>query len=401
MCTAVRGPTRLPLFLSPTSVNMRIAIVTHAVSSGDGQGRVNYEVARAALRRGHEVILVSTDVSPALRTRPGVTWIEIPVSNVPTRLLRNLAFSLCSGRWLRAHRHELDAILANGAITRGAVDVNAVHFVHSAWLHAPTRARSDTPGITSLYHRLYTAVNSVAERIAFRKARILVAVSERVRAELVEMGIAPSSITVIPNGVDLTEFRPGSVARREVRLPDSCPLALFVGDLQTRRKNLDTILRALRRTPGLHLAVVGAIDNSPYPALANRLGVAERVHFLGFRRDVPALMRTADVCVCPSRYEPFSLVALEAMASGCPVLTTRNVGAADLIPPGAGIVLDDPEDVEAMAEALCRVTGDADLQRDMSRAARQTAESYSWTRTAEGYLHLLEDAPSLSAPAVP
>ncbi len=68
----------------------------------------------------------------------------------------------------------------------------------------------------------------------------------------------------------------------------AAPLALFVGDIRSRRKNLELVLHALTEVRGLHLAVVGDTARSPYPAMAAELGVMDRVHFLGYRRDVPS-----------------------------------------------------------------------------------------------------------------
>jgi glycosyltransferase involved in cell wall biosynthesis len=242
------------------------------------------------------------------------------------------------------------------------------------------------------YQWLYTALNARWERHAFAQAQIVVAVSERVEAELIAAGVPADCIRTIPNGVDLDEFAPGPVDRSALGLPPSVPLALFVGDLQTPRKNLDTVLQAVSVLPELHLAVAGGTNGSPYPALAEQLGISDRVHFLGFRSDVADLMRAANVCVCPSRYEPFSLVLLEALASGCPVVTTHSVGAAPIVTPACGAVLDDPEDAVALAEALQRIAVGPSLAsaETFRRAARSAASAYPWSRTATAYLNALD-----------
>jgi glycosyltransferase involved in cell wall biosynthesis len=372
---------------------MRIAIVTHAVCCGDGQGRVNYEIARAALDRGHTIVLLSTQVDADMAARDSVSWIQIPVAAIPTQFLRNLVFAAWSTFYLLTNT-SYDIILSNGAITWAASNVNAVHFVHSAWLKSPVHTSRLDTGATALYQWFYTICNAWLERRALSCTDTIVAVSSRVRDELIEIGVNAGSIRIVPNGVDLEEFFPGPVSRSQLGLPAKVPLALFVGDLQTPRKNLDTVLQALVHVPDLHLAVAGSLEGSPYPALADSLGLDSRVHFLGFRRDVATLMRTADICVCPSRYEPFSLVALEAMASGCPVLTTQQVGAADLIPADAGYVLKDTEDADRMAAVLSRFLSDPEQCSAMAKAARRTALAYPWERTALGYLQILEQCHS-------
>jgi glycosyltransferase involved in cell wall biosynthesis len=245
------------------------------------------------------------------------------------------------------------------------------------------------------YQALYTSLNVRWERQAFADARVIVAVSDRIRAELIDAGVSPDRICVIPNGVDPTEFAPGPVPRDALGLPSHVPLALFVGDLQTPRKNLDTVLRALVDVPTLHLAVAGRIDDSPYPSLASTLGLGDRVHFLDFRRDVPALMRAADFTVAPSRYEPFSLVVLESLASERPVITTQNVGAASLLNADCGVVLDDPEDTDALAAALSLLTNAPQRREQMGKVGRAVALQYTWDEIAARYVSLLE---SMHAP---
>lgn len=369
---------------------MHIAIVTPKFVRGDGQGRVNVEVAECLLERGHRLTLLAQDALPPLVSHPRVTWIPLPGAAWPTALLRDAAMGWASARWLRAHRASVDLVVGNGCVTRFPVDVNAAHFVHHGWRVASTRITGRAAGLRGWYHALYTALNVRGERHAFGAARVVVAVSDRVRDELIEAGVSPSRIRVIPNGVDPDEFTPGLANRSALGLPPDVPLGLFVGDLQTPRKNLDTVLRALTETPGLHLAVAGRPEGSPYPDLAAELGLSGRVHFLGFRSDVADLMRASDLVVCPSRYEPFSLVVLEALASGRPVVTVRSVGAASLLTEACALVLADPDDAAALAGALSLLAGDPARRADMGRAGRQLALRYTWRRMAEQYADLFE-----------
>jgi len=377
---------------------MRIAIVTPKLVLGDGQGRVNVEVARCLLARGHQLILLAQEGLPSLTSHPQVRWVPMPGRSWPTALLREAVLAWASARWLRTYRETVDLILSNGCVTPVPADANAAHFVHHAWRTASAQEPSSRSVLRRGYQALYTALNVRWERRAFRAARRVVAVSAQVRAELIEAGVSPERIQVIPNGVDTREFAPGAADRDALGLPSGVPLALFVGDLQTPRKNLDTVLRALRRTPTLHLAVVGRVNESPYPALAAELGVASRVHFLDFRTDVPVLMRAADFVVCPSRYEPFSLVVLEALASGRPVVTSRTVGAAALLTPDCGVVVDDPEDVEGLAAAFLRLADAPVLRDEMGRAGRTRALQYTWAGMAEQYAALLDDLAAAPAP---
>ncbi len=374
---------------------MKLCIVTPCVVKGDGQGRVNYEIAWEAIRRGHHVTLLASRVSPQLQQHTQVNWIEIPVQGWPTYLLREIVFAWKSAQWLRKHRCEIDLVQANGAITWARGDVNLVPFVHSAWLLSPlhiSRVRRDFYGF---YHWLYTLLNAGLEKNAFRKAKVVVAVSQRVRQELLDIGVPKECIRVILCGVDLHEFSPGYGDRQKFGLPEQVPLALFVGDIRINRKNLDTVLHALVQVPNLHLAVVGAIEGSPYPQLAAQLGLSARVHFLGNPQNVvPELMRAADLFVFPSRYEPYGLVIIEAMASGIPVITAATTGAAEIITPESGVVLSECDDTQALAEAMSTLASDRDLRYRMGQAARTIAQQHSWASMAQIYVDLFEELAS-------
>lgn len=367
---------------------MKIGIVTHKVVKGDGQGRTNYEIAHAALRRGHQVVLVASQIAPELHSHPSASWVRIPVAGWPTELLRNQVFAWRSFRWLRSHRHQLDVVHVNGSITWTASDVNSAHFVHSTWLRSPVHTARLRRNLYGLYQWLYSATNARWERKAYRQAKVVVAVSEKIRNELIEIGIPGERVRVVTNGVDLGEFSPAPADRRELGLPERVPLALFAGDIRTPRKNLDTVLNALREVRRLHLVVVGDTTGSPYPKLAAQLGLVPRVQFLGYRRDLSQLMRAADLFVFPSRYEPFGLVLLEAMASGLPVVTAATVGAASLVDLECGFVVDDPNDAGTLAGALERLVQDPESRKRMGRAARAVAEQHSWHNMSERHLQL-------------
>ncbi|CEJ45412.1 glycosyltransferase family 4 protein [Umezakia ovalisporum] len=372
---------------------MKICIVTHTVKKGDGQGRVNYEVVQQAIHRGYHLTLLASEVDLELQQNHQVNWVPISIKGWPTEFIRNMIFAIKSTNWLQKHRHELDIVKVNGAITNAPGNVNAVHFVHNSWLKFTSQKTQPRSGkfLYNFYQWLYTTLNAYWEKQAFRKAQVVVAVSHQVAQDLLEIGVAEKSLKVILNGVDLQEFSPGTSNREKWQLPEGVPLALFAGDITLPRKNLDTVLKALVSVPELHLAVAGNTQRSPYVQLATSLGLSERVHFLGQRSDVPELMKSVDFLVFPSRYEPFGLVIIEAMASGLPVITASSTGAAHLVTPESGIVLSDSDDVEALTQALQLLTSHRSLRQQMGKAARSVAEQHSWTNMAQTYVNLFEE----------
>ena len=337
------------------------------------------------------MVLVANEVASELASHPAASWARIPEARLPTQLLRNQVLAWRSFCWLRRHAHQLDVVHVNGFNTWASSDVNTAHFVHSAWLRSPmhtARLRRDFYGV---YQGLFTALNACLERRAYRRTKVVVAVSEKIRNELVGIGVPANRLCIITNGVDLAEFSPGCTDRGELGLPEGVLLALFVGDIRVPRKNLDTVLHALVEVPGLHLAVAGSTEGSPYPHLAKQLGLSSRVHFLGYRQGTSELMRAADLFVFPSRYEAAPLVLLEAMASGLPVIATVTAGAAGLVNAECGTVLDKPNDTNALTLTLKEMIQCPERRKRMGRAARVAAEQHSWRRMSESYLRLYEE----------
>jgi glycosyltransferase involved in cell wall biosynthesis len=370
---------------------LRVAIVTHVVRHNDGQGRVNHEIARAALDENIGVTLVASHVAPELLAHPNVRWVPVKIGRWwPTNLLRQQVFALKSALWLRAHRREFDVLHVNGFITWMPADVNTSHFVHSGWFGSKYYPFGLTKGVWSAYQSVYTRCNALLEGWAYRRSKVITAVSQKVADEIRAIGLTPDNrVDVIYNGVDTQGFAAATGNREKFNLPKDAFLLLFVGDLRTPRKNLGTVLAALKHLPDhVQIAVAGYLPGSPYPEQAKALGIAHRVHFLGLVKEMPVLMHSVDAFVFPSRYEAMSLSLLEAMAAGLPVVTARTAGGAEIITPDCGIVLDDPDDPKALAGAVARLAENDEARLAMGVAANQLATGFGWARMAEQYIAL-------------
>ena len=238
-------------------------------------------------------------------------------------------------------------------------------------VHAVNRASLAEKRRVGIYRWLLNPSNlwvSWRDRWMLRgnRYRKIVAVSERVRKQLRQYYKVPDErIVTIPNGVNLSRFHPGnSKSRAEMRLsfgvPRNNPLLLFVGS-QFHLKGLEFAIRALAEMEAkAYLLVVGADAVAPFKRLAENLGVSRRVIFAGARRDLPLIYPAADAFVFPTLYETFSLVCLEAMASGLPVLASPVGGIEDYLRDGQnGFHIDrDPADIAAK---LDRLVEDPDL----------------------------------------
>jgi len=371
---------------------IRIAIVARGVRKYDGVGSINLEVAREAVRRGNAVTVIATEIDPELHAQPGVTYVHVPVARVPTDLLRIVAFSALSWFWLARHRGAIDTVIGSGFATFARVDLNIVQFVFAQWIRSPDVTRGRIDGIRSLYHWVFSRSLVFFENAAFRASRVLVACSAGVRDELIgRIGIDPNAIVVVPNGVRTATFVRQSPDRQRFGLPNEVPIALFAGDITTRRKNLDVIFDALVETPGLHLAIAAGIDDdNKYPPLARTLGIADRVHFVGMCRDMPALMSSVDFFALFSHYEPFGLVVIEAMSCELPAVTARNVGASSVMTPESGYIVDAPATASAVAAAFRALVDDPADRARRGREARAVAERNTVEQMTAAYLRELE-----------
>ncbi len=216
-------------------------------------------------------------------------------------------------------------------------------------------------------------------------------------------------LQVLYNGVDLVRFPHKSTVapssfRAELGLAPDDLLLTAVGMINPR-KGLSGLLDAFRlvaeQNPKAHLAIVGAPlfnrDDLHLAALrrqAASLGLNDRVHFTGPRKDIPAVLRAADLLVLNALVEPFGLVLIEAMASGTPVLATRVGGIPEIVTDReTGFLIDpvnssDSEDSDALASRLLEILADpATRSRVAATALAEVAPRFSRERYAEGILH--------------
>ena len=193
----------------------------------------------------------------------------------------------------------------------------------------------------------------------------------------------------VPNFVDAAPAP--AVARTSLATPPGAPLLLALGRLHPN-KAFDVAIRALAELPDAVLWLAGeGTERKALHALAEALGVAGRIRWLGWRDDAAALLAAADVLVCPSRVEPLGNVVIEAWAHGCPVVAAASAGPAWLVDDGVSGLLTALEDANALAAAVRRVLGDTGLARRLAEAGRAAyRERYSEPAVIERYIELFD-----------
>ena len=222
---------------------------------------------------------------------------------------------------------------------------------------------------------------SLAQRLTRPWIRHTVAVSDAVKERLMaDEGVPGDHITVIDNGVDTTVFRPSdaATARQALGLDFGGLLLGAVGRL-TQVKGIPHLLAAVASLHGrgadIRLALVG--DGPERAALeeqARSLGLGDRVHFLGLRRDLPEIFPAFDIFCLPSIREGSPQVLLEAMSAGRPVVATRAGGIPEVVEHGISGLLVDPGSDEQLTEALGRLVEDEALRANLGPAARQRVQ---------------------------
>jgi UDP-glucose:(heptosyl)LPS alpha-1,3-glucosyltransferase len=360
---------------------MKIALVHKRLDLNGGTERDLFQTAEGLRNLGHEVHLFCSEygVDPPR----GVVVHCVPI--IPLgRTVRLWSFAWFAPRTIK--KAGCEVVVSFGRLLRQDVlrSGGGTHRGFLERLGIEGGARRRFWQWISIYHRSLLAL----ERRQYRESGSakIIAVSEEVKRDIVAHYSVPAEkIVVIYNGVDQNRFHPARRAevRQSVRehwkIPLEAPLVLFVGS-GFRRKGLDRII-SIWKSPGLQhvfLLVVGDDTRiGRYRSWANTVAPG-RILFAGRRNDVENYYASADVVVLPAVQEAFGNVVIEGLASGLPVLVSRDVGAAELLQGklAQGIVnqVDDPKELEEKILLLLERSRDPVWIRE----ARRVGEEYSW-----------------------
>jgi glycosyltransferase involved in cell wall biosynthesis len=334
---------------------------TWLLVSGDftahgGMDMANYALASFLARRD-EVHVVTHRTAPELAAMPAVTVHQVARPLGKHRfgepLLRRSA-----RRWQQTLSDRGVRVVANGGNV-DAGDINWVHYVHAAFepeaagVWNGLRARGN--------HRRYLR----EERAALRHASIVICNSQRTADDVVRtVGVAKDRVRVVYYGIDAARFGPIDQderrrARRALGVASERRLALFVGALGDRRKGFATLFEAWRSLcsqPDWDVDLIVAGTGAELPKWRSRaadLLPEGRIRFLGFRRDLPAIVAACDLFVHPALYEAYGLAVHEAVCRGLPALVSASAGVAERYPSDlAGLLIDDPRSAAEVARRL-------------------------------------------------
>jgi L-malate glycosyltransferase len=352
---------------------LKIGILCHPTYGGSGV--VASELALSLADEGHRVHLFSHEVPPRLARATGPVEMHV-AQGVPYPLFHSTPHDLAiTSRILDLHRSEgLDVLHAHYALPHA---VTALLARQAASLDP---ARPAPKVVTTLHGTDITLVGNDKSyapltHYALRASDAVTSVSADLRRRTLEnfpCGVREEDIEVIPNFVDLDLFRPAQSAPEP-----GPPTAVHVSNFRPV-KRVPWLVRAFAAAVEDREAYLVLVGDGPDQAesrrVAQELGIAELVQFLGTRDALPELLAPADVFVIASREESFGLSALEAMACGTPVVSTDVGGVSEVVEHGVSGLLAPVEDQGAFAAALRDLLFDRKRAAALGRAARADAE---------------------------
>jgi glycosyltransferase involved in cell wall biosynthesis len=297
-------------------------------------------------------------------------------------------------------RNHLDVVAGRrlaGLLARDRYDI--LHF-HTARAHAMAAFLGASSGVSRVVTRRmdYPLRGGwYTRRLYNHGVQAVVAISEGVRAVLIESGVDASRVHLVSSGVEPDLFRPNPATRAAARVrygvADDMRLVVVVGALE-ERKGHAVLLDALSTLADPRLRVLCAGEGAARAALEARcaaLGLDDTVRFLGRVDDVATLLAAADLMVMPSYREGLGVAALEAMAAGVPVIASRVGGLPEAVEDGESGILVPPGDVAALAAAIGRLAADRTLARRLGdHGAARVRERFTMAGMANATLALYQ-----------
>lgn len=368
------------------SRRLKIAILSRGFFSRAG-GAENYSISLVeTLATKHEIHVFTQHLD---HNYPGVTYHLLPQCVKKPSWIDLLCFSIRT--WV-ATRKGFDLVHSHENTWHGQVQTVHVRPVRVGLFvgkHGFRRYIRYIQIATS--PRLWTYLVMEAIRLAPKRGKAVIACSESLRVEL--ESAYPSlqgKVHLLPPGVrfpELTSDSEKTDLRNEMKLPIGVFLLLFVAN-DYIKKGIGPLLAALQKLPkNIVLCVVGNSAHVPqFSQAAEQMGVAQQVRFIGSVASVDRFYRCADALVHPTTEDTFSMVTLEALAHGLPVIVSGAVYcgiSADLTDEIEALVLQDPRDVEEIANSIIRLTTDESLRLRLGSNGRNFAKKYSWSDLAK------------------
>jgi len=368
------------------------------------------DLARSLVNDHHEVHLFTTRYDA--QAFPDAVMYHLLPQTTGLRFLRPWQFAKACYQSLQQHTFDVtvgfiktwgqDVLMPQGGFHVASTEHN-LHKNASPWSRAFMR-------LVHLVDPKQWSYRALERRQLFNFASLLVVPSKMVQRHAWDYyQISEARVKVVHNAIDAERFPTHDrlLVRSQMRdqhhlLPEDS-VGLFVGH-NYRLKGLVPLFRAIQRIPkdvNFRLLICGSSEYSRFERLAQRMGISERVRFLGFHPDVREAFFASDFLIHPSFYDPCALVTMEALACGLPVITTKLNGGSELLPASlAALTIDNPHDDETMAKNIMKLS--QPLERAaLSRAARDSAKTWTFADHYKALLSIFEEVVKAKRPLMP
>ncbi len=371
---------------------MRLAFIKKKFSIEGGAERYLQTLIEHLKRAGHEIQIFANEWPE----EKGVTFHKVNLLPL-TSFLSTVTFNVSINSKLRTQSSKLkkfDCVISFERTTCQDI-YRAGEGCHAEWLEIRSKIEPFYKNLSFKIDPLHISLLSLEKRL-FSDTKLIVANSKMVKNQIIKHYAVPEErIITIYNGVDLNRFTPENknILRKDVRkdfsLSEDLKIILFVGS-GFERKGLRTLIDsvALIKSEDIKVLVIGKSNTGKYKELAERHRISDRVVFLEPQRGIERFYAAADIFVLPTLYDPFSNATLEAMASGLPVITTKNNGVAELIENGnEGFVLDKLSDSGELADKINLTLKNLKV---MGEKAREKAENFPIERAVREFTEAIK-----------
>ena len=369
---------------------MRLAFVKKRFSIHGGAERYLQTLIEYLKKAGHEIHVFANKWAD----EEGIIFHKVNILPFSS-FLSTLTFNMNTRSRVTGHESRFYECVVSFERTTHQDIYRAGEGCHAEWLGIRSAIEPPYKNLSFKINPLHIALLNI-EKELFSKTRLIIANSKMVKDQIIKHYAVPEErIAIIYNGVDLKRFSPENKykwregVRNSLNISEGSKLLLFVGS-GFERKGLKTLINAIPfvKDDNIKVLIIGKGDIEKYRALAERLGVPDKITFLGTQKEIERFYAASDLFVLPTLYDPFSNATLEAMASGIPVITTKNNGVAELIENGhAGFVMDDLFNSQELAEKINLSLEHLEL---MGKKAREKAESFPIERAVAEFTLAIE-----------
>ena len=372
-------------------MNSYLLVAADFIKTG-GMDRANFALADYLAKQKYQIHLVAYQIDTELLDYSNITFHPVP------KLLNSFFLSgpLLDrfGRfWANRLEKNGTRVVINGGNCQSS-DINWVHYVHAAYT---SENRADLLRKIKGYLAHKTFLED--EKKALQSARIIIANSERTKKDIAaNLDVKLERIKTIYYGIDPTIFNPAPVEERtqlryHLNWVQNKSIIVFIGALGDRRKGFDTLFTAWQQlctdpTWDADLVVIGR--GAELPLWQQRTAQADlesRIQFLGFRSDVPDILRAADCLVAPTRYEAYGLGVHEALCCGLPAIVSADAGVAERYPETLkDLLLPNPDDAVDLVEKLKKWRSHQDDYKKSVFSLSKELRNYTWDVMAKNIL---------------